>query len=53
MEKDSSTRTENTMASNEEEMEKLSKEMEQFKENKTDRTRDPQQHSNNNENEKE
>jgi hypothetical protein len=44
---------ENTMAPNEKEMEKLNKEMEQLKENKTDRERDPKQHKNNHKNEKE
>lgn len=44
---------ENTMAPNEKEMEKLAKEMEQLKQNKTYRERDPKQHKNNTENEKE
>ncbi|WP_156317858.1 hypothetical protein [Bacillus sp. CHD6a] len=44
---------ENTMAPNEKEMEKLAKEMEQLKENKTDRERSPKQHKNNMDNEKE
>ena len=53
MKKEKSTEIENTMAPNENEMEKLAKEMEQFKENKTNQERDPKQFKNNEENEKE
>ncbi|MGD6834878.1 hypothetical protein ACQCT5_22365 [Sutcliffiella halmapala] len=53
MKKEKSTEIENTMAPNEKEMEKLAKEMEQLKENKTDQERDPKQYENNAKNEKE
>lgn len=53
MKKGSNIEIVNTMAPNEKEMEKLAKEMEQLKENKTNLERDPKQYENNEENEKE
>lgn len=53
MRKEKSTEIENTMAPTEKEMEKLAKEMEQLKENKTNQERDPKQYEANEENEKE
>ncbi|WP_169865115.1 hypothetical protein [Sutcliffiella halmapala] len=53
MKKENTIEIVNSMAPNEKEMEKLAKEMEQLKQNKTNLERDPKQHENNEENERE